>query len=430
MFEYLKEKKYSVYYKLLTIAILFGSLLPDYVVLVFVIVLSAYFLMQPERRKAITAGKTASVMGLYAAYMLISAVWAKAQLASLAQGVTWVCAVLVFLLVASMSDSRDRLENIMLCFIGSAALNSIVAIIQMIFMAIGKSEYFPSPIYEKADTLILNLLRYNAFFEETVDRASGCFNSPLVLATFLVISFPLAAFCAFYAKNKKRRILSIIGGIFIFFGIMFTFLRGAAVAVVLSFMMLSFAGKKPAKFMSGSAMAVAVILLAVIFERRGVAASEDLSTNYRFELWKVCFSAFRENPLLGLGAGSSNVNEYLLSKGVEFSHAHNLIIEIITECGIIGALIFALFTVIIVKDILSLCRKHGWYKKYAIAFLSSLVGLLAMSIFESTLSTVKEIIYFAVILGCISAIKRASKRNEEKLAQKSLQEISASEEVQ
>ena len=317
-----------------------------------------------------------------------------------------------------MSDSRDRLENIMLCFVGSAALNSIVAIIQMIFMAIGKSQYFPSPIYEKADTVIYNLMRYNVFFENTIDRTSGCFNSPLVLSTFLVMAFPLAAFCSFYATTKKRRTLSLVAGIFIFFGIMFTFLRGAAVAVVLSFMMLSFAGKKPAKFMSGAALVTAVILLAVLFERRGVAASDDLSTNYRFELWRICFKAFKENALLGLGAGSGNVNEYLLSKSIEFSNAHNLFVEVVTEGGIIGAVIFTAFISVIITDVLYLCRSHGWYKRYAIAFLSSLVGFLSMSIFESTLSTVKVILYFAVLLGCVAAIKRACKRNKEKLAKR------------
>lgn len=418
MLNYLKEKHYSVYYKLLTIAVLFGSLLPEYLALVSVIVLAIYFLMEKKQRDAITAGRTAKVMAVYIVYMFLSAIWAQVKLASIASGVTWTCALLVFLLVASMSDSRDRLENIMLCFVGSAALNSIVAIIQMAFMAIGKSQYFPSPIYEKADTIIYNLMRYNVFFEDTIDRTSGCFNSPLVLATFLVMAFPLAAFCSFYATTKKRRTLSLVAGVFIFFGIMFTFLRGAAVAVVLSFMMLSFAGKKPAKFMSGAALVTAVILLAVLFERRGVATSDDLSTNYRFELWKICFKAFKENALLGLGAGSGNVNEYLLSKSIEFSHAHNLFVEVVTEGGIIGTVIFTAFVAVIITDVLYLCRSHGWYKRYAIAFVSSLVGFLSMSIFESTLSTVKEILYFAVLLGCIAAIKRACKRNKEKLAKK------------
>ncbi len=418
MLNYLKEKHYSVYYKLLTIAVLFGSLLPEYLALVSVIVLAIYFLMEKKQRDAITAGRTAKVMAVYIVYMFLSAIWAQVKLASIASGVTWTCALLVFLLVASMSDSRDRLENIMLCFVGSAALNSIVAIIQMAFMAIGKSQYFPSPIYEKADTVIYNLMRYNVFFEDTIDRTSGCFNSPLVLATFLVMAFPLAAFCSFYATTKKRRTLSLVAGVFIFFGIMFTFLRGAAVAVVLSFMMLSFAGKKPAKFMSGAALVTAVILLAVLFERRGVATSDDLSTNYRFELWKICFKAFKENALLGLGAGSGNVNEYLLSKSIEFSHAHNLFVEVVTEGGIIGTVIFTAFVAVIITDVLYLCRSHGWYKRYAIAFVSSLVGFLSMSIFESTLSTVKEILYFAVLLGCIAAIKRACKRNKEKLAKK------------
>lgn len=422
MLEYLKEKNYTVYYKLLTISILFGSLLPEYMALISVIVLAIYFLAEKSHRNAITTGRTSRTMAVYVLFMLLSTIWAQVKLASIASGTAWACALIVFLLVASMSDTRDKLENIMLCFVGSAALNSIIAIVQMSFMAIGKSQYFPSPIYEKADTLIFNLMRYNAFFENTVDRASGCFNSPLVLATFLVMAFPLAAFCYFYAKSKKRRTLSLIAGIIIFFGIMFTFLRGAAVAVVLSFMMLSFAGKKPAKFMSGAAIIASVILLAVLFERRGVAVSEDLSTNYRFQLWKLCFESIKENFLLGLGAGSSNVNEFLMSKGVEFSHAHNLIIEVMTEGGIIGTLIFTVFTGVIISDVVFLCRSHGWYRRYAIAFASSLVGFTAMSIFESTLSTVKEVLYFAVLLGCIGAVKRACKRSKAKLAKKEQEE--------
>lgn len=418
MLEYLKEKNYTVYYKLLTIAVLFGSLLPEYIALISVIVLAIYFLSEKNQRNAITTGRTSRTMAVYIVFMFISTIWAQVKLSSIASGTAWACALIVFLLVASMSDTRDRLENIMLCFVGSAALNSIIAIVQMSFMAIGKSQYFPSPIYEKADTLLFNLMRYNAFFEDTVDRASGCFNSPLVLATFLVMAFPLAAFCYFYAKNKKRRTLSLIAGIIIFFGIMFTFLRGAAVAVVLSFMMLSFAGKKPAKFMSAAALCASVILLAVLFERRGVSTSEDISTNYRFQLWKVCFESVKDNFLLGLGAGSGNVNEFLLSKGVEFSNAHNLLIEVIVEGGIIGALIFTGFVAVIISDVVFLCRSHGWYRKYAIAFSSSLVGFTAMSLFESTLSTVKVILYFAVILGCIGAVKRACRKNKEKLARK------------
>lgn len=415
MLEYLKEKHYTVYYKLLTIAILFGSLLPEYIALISVVILAAYFLIKPEQRNAITTGRTARALTVYTIYMFLSIIWAQNRVASATSGLTWVCAMLVFLLVASMSDSRDRLENIMLCFVGSAALNSIVAIIQMSFMAVGKSEFFPSPIYEKADTLFYNLMRYNMFFENTVDRASGCFDSPLVLATFLVMAFPLAAFCSFYATTKKRRTLSIVAGIIIFFGIMFTFLRGAAVAVVLSFMMLSFSGKKPAKFMSGAAVITAVILLGVLFERRGVAVDEDLSTNYRFEIWKTCFKAIKEYPIFGLGAGSANVNEYLLANSVEFSHAHNLFVEVAAEGGIIGLIMFVAFAVIVGSDVLYLCRSHGWYRRYTIAFLSSLVGFLSMSVFESTLSTVKEVMYFAVILGCLGAIKRAYKRNKAKL---------------
>ena len=118
--------------------------------------------------------------------------------------------------------------------------------------------------------------------------------------------------------------------------------------------------------------------------------------------------------MLGLGAGSNNVKNYLIENGLHFPHAHNLYVELIAETGIIGFALFVAIMVIVVLDIVRIYRCGGWWKRYAVALLSSLVGLMVMSFFEFTLHTQKEVLYFIVVLGCVEASKRVSQKHKEK----------------
>ncbi len=350
-------------------------------------------------------------MSVYAVYLAVTAFWAKIPKASATIGFVWICAAICAMTVISLCDTREKIENIMLCLVGSAAANSVIGIIQMCFMAVGRSDLFPNPLYQKADEFVYGLINYEYFVEEVRDRVAACFENPLIFATFLVMVFPIAAYCCFYTATKKRRVFSIISSLLIFFGILFTFLRGAAVAIIISFMVLSFAGKKPAKFMSGVAAASSLIILITIFERRGVSASQDLSTNYRIGLWGCTFGLIKDNFLLGVGAGYNNVTGYLFENGLRFSHSHNLFIEVLAEGGIIGLGLFAILLLIIVCDFVKLCRMSGWHRSYGIAFLSSFLGFAVMSMFDNTLCTPKQILCFAVLAGCMQAVIRIKTKN-------------------
>jgi O-antigen ligase len=186
---------------------------------------------------------------------------------------------------------------------------------------------------------------------------------------------------------------------------MFTFLRGSVVAVVLSLMMLSFAGKKPAKFMSGIAGIASVTMLVIIYLRRGITTTQDISTNYRLPIWKTCINAFLSQPY-GLGGGCDNVRKMLFENSLFFANAHNLLIEIAAELGIAGLLVFAVLVIIVIRDLFLIYDCGGWFRRYATAFGASLVGFFAMSVFESTLNLPKEIMYLVIILACVDATKK------------------------
>ncbi len=410
--QFLKEKDCSFDYKFMTAAVFFAGFLPEYVSIIILIILFPLFLhYNHKKNEKLYFGRTGRMFSVFAGFVLLSFVWSQNMFYSVSSGIIWAFGLLAFLLASNLSDTREKIENLILGMIGSAAVNSAVSILQMIFMAAGKSKYFPSPLYRTLDKWVYSLFSVDMFFEETPDRVSGCFDSPLVLATFFVMIFPLAAFCCFYATTKKRRIFSVVTCVLIFFGIMFTFLRGAVIAVIASFMLLAFTGKKPAKIMSGVAFASAVVWMIVIFERRGVSSSQDISTMDRFALWEACLSSVSGKYLLGLGAGSGNVSDLLISNGIFYSNAHSLYVEMLAEIGIVGILVFAAFIAVAVADIALIFKCGGWWKRFAVALLSTLVGLFAMSVFDHTLWTPKEIIYFAVILGFISAAKRAAQKS-------------------
>lgn len=92
--------------------------------------------------------------------------------------------------------------------------------------------------------------------------------------------------------------------------------------------------------------------------------------------------------------------------GLEFSHSHNLFIEVLAEGGIIGLGLFGVLLSVMAYDFVKLCRMTGWYRSYGIAFLSSLSGFAVMSLFDNTLCTPKQILCFAVLAGCMQAALR------------------------
>ncbi|MBE6828038.1 MAG: O-antigen ligase family protein [Ruminococcaceae bacterium] len=420
--QYMKEKRFSAYYKLLTVGILLLGLLPELVAVALTALLFLFYLVHNYIQKnRITADLTGMLLIFFDLFLFITVIWSEIETNTLYSFVMWMCGIALFIIIFNLCDTKTKIENVLLCFVGSAMLSSVVAIIQMSFMAVGKPELVPSPLYENLSSWFSHIVMYPLFLEDAHDRVSSTFMTPLALSTFLVTAFPIAIFLGFYGKTKKRRGFAILSALLIFFGILFTFLKGTVFAVIVSLMLLSFAGKKPAKLMSAVAAVSSMTMLLVIYFRRGVTTAQDISTNSRLDLWKSCLNAFVAHPF-GLGAGSDNVRRILFKDGLFFANAHNLFIEILTETGVIGTLLFAVIMITVIKNIFELYDIRGWYKRYAIALASSLIGFFAMSVFESTLSFPKEVIFFSVILGLISSVRNIA-RKKGKLPQKGKERV-------
>ena len=80
----------------------------------------------------------------------------------------------------------------------------------------------------------------------------------------------------------------------------------------------------------------------------------------RYDYWRVALGGFRERPLLGIGAGAFE-HRYAEERRYEklSKYPHNLVVRILGENGIVGLLLFGVFTGALLAAMLARWREAG-----------------------------------------------------------------------
>lgn len=95
-----------------------------------------------------------------------------------------------------------------------------------------------------------------------------------------------------------------------------------------------------------SILASMIPAIGYIYERFATAG-EDQESQTRFEMWALAIDNFLEHPILGIGWGGFKYefHDHLYNPAVRderyaFLNAHNVYIQMLCECGIVGILMF------------------------------------------------------------------------------------------
>jgi len=122
-----------------------------------------------------------------------------------------------------------------------------------------------------------------------------------------------------------------------------------------------------------------------IVERISAATPKEYSTGMRLAGWKRSFELFKKEPLLGCGLGNWKIatlqeENQTRTDFIYQYRAHNDFIEMTTETGILGGLLFlSLFVLLILPYIKSLFKKEVVVQTLQLQFLPAL-GLIAFAI--------------------------------------------------
>jgi O-antigen ligase len=121
---------------------------------------------------------------------------------------------------------------------------------------------------------------------------------------------------------------------------------------------------------------------------QSIGRMSDSSTHYRANTWRGVLRMLRAHPF-GIGSGESAFRSvfphYAVSGTETVMHAHQLLLEVAVEIGVVGLALFLLVLSFFFADVVRFCRKCGESARRAeaIALLASLAGALVMGLFDS-----------------------------------------------
>ena len=225
--------------------------------------------------------------------------------------------------VLLMVREKERLLSIALCVAASFAINGVA----ILYEGIVQQNY----------------------------RADG-FAEPMTTAGFLSMIVPaLILLCMAGKVTQKYRlflgVLTVLG----IASLLLNGTRGAWIAVTVSCAVVGFmAVQRKKRFLLG--MLVAVFVFSGIFSFSPILSGRlatigDMqfqSNSERLLLWKSAFHMFEDHPIVGVGLSrfrEEYQGGYILPEAKEpyLDHAHNNIMHMLAECGIIGVLALLIF---------------------------------------------------------------------------------------
>ena len=121
--------------------------------------------------------------------------------------------------------------------------------------------------------------------------------------------------------------------------------------------------------------------------------SSTENVNIRLKIWKDALNKFNMNPVLGAGFG---ISYHVKSRAKTWVHPHNIILEILTELGIVGFCIFLMLFGLIFKRAVSIYKQISADNRMVFLFYPlSLIFFFLYSSLHTDLSTEYFKWYFA-----------------------------------
>ncbi len=254
-------------------------------------------------------------------------------------------------------------------------------------------------------------------------RITAFLHNPNVLACYLVLCLPLVF--ALLSEGKSGRGLRILSLLLLVAALVFTWSRGAWVALFMALLLfVLLAVKKPFRWFFGLGLLLPNLLLfapdslakriSSIFSVFGGAV--DSSVYYRFKIWRSSLLLFFDHLWGGIGVSSENFQKsylpYAVSGAEVAEHSHNLFLQIGIEMGVFALLAFSLLLLFALRKVLSPLSEKSLEMRYpviGIGACSSLFALLVFGIFDYVLYDFRIFFLFFAMIGLLSAAGRLSR---------------------
>ena len=224
------------------------------------------------------------------------------------------------------------------------------------------------------------------------------------IAVFPVMMVPVVLAPVLSRSEAKWRFCLMVAASLLIITLLFTLSRGGAVALLVVLTILT------AKYIKARSLRYLILFLAIVFVlvyfsplgRMLVYRFETISTSpsalVRIARWKGTWEVFKKNPVVGVGIGNL---AHHLSRVTEHAKAHNLVLMLLSETGLVGFSIFMWMIVWIVRMQIMNCRqiRDGFQNSLSWGILAATIGVLVHSMVEPIFEAYQFSLIFWGLVG-------------------------------
>lgn len=270
---------------------------------------------------------------LFSVVFLFAGIFSASPADSLFPALVFLCFISGYFLVVNLIRSSEWVSRCYLSVLSSATLVALYGIYQNFFVTVNTT-------WQDTD-----------MFGEVTGRVVSTLENPNVLAEYLIMILPIAAAGFLTEKTASGKLLYLFTGGILGACLIFTWSRGAWLGILIAMMLFLLMYSKKV-LVVGLFGILAIPFLPFVLPQSildrflSIGNLGDTSTSYRVHIWEGTFNMLRDHFLGGIGIGVEVFGEvypqYSLS-GIESApHSHNLYLQILVECGILGLILFAL----------------------------------------------------------------------------------------
>lgn len=260
-------------------------------------------------------------------------------------------------------------------------------------------------------------------FEQISMRVYSTLENPNVLGEYFLLAIPVGV--GLFWKNQKilPKLFYLLCTAAMFVCLILTQSRGCWLGILFAAgVFISFINAKLWGILIVALLLAPMFLPQSIISRfTSIGNLQDSSTSYRVYIWFGTLALLRDFWMYGIGLGDgafSQVYPFYSYSSIVAPHAHNLFLQMITEVGVLGLIVFLLFVLTALIKMIQVyvrCGNKSENGVMTIAFLSAILGFMLQSMFDYTFYNYRVVGIFFFAIAIASSLQFMVKDEGERL---------------
>lgn len=290
-----------------------------------------------------------------------------------------------YFVIINTIENKKQLKSILYLFVIAAAISAVYGIYQYIFGDVYSQAWLDAEM-----------------FEDIKMRVYSTFENPNVYGEYLILAIPIAVSLFWTEKGfwKKTFLLGIVA--ITTLAMVLTFSRGCWLGILFALAILAVIIDRRFILLGIAAlMCLPFVLPDTIIQRfTSIGDMSDTSTSYRVYIWMGSLAMLKDYWFSGIGLGETSFNTiYPLYSynNIQAPHSHNLYLQIVSQFGILGLLVFLGVVYNFYKEAtISMLKKRNIVLAGIVA---GMTGFFLESMFDYTWYNYRVILIFWMVLA-------------------------------